>query len=437
MKIHRILRAAALTAALPLAVSCPVSADEKYYIDSETGEIVYQDIESQQQNEPFVSGDYQYTLLAGKEETDPYKVCIEGYTGSEAELKIPAELEGYEVIMLGDYAMVKSDTLTKVTIPKTVTSMGTYTFAECPNLLTIEVEEGNPELESRDGVLYSDGGATLLRYPVAKHPEKMEIDSSVTKIGSSAFVCCKTLSSVTFPDTLTEIGISAFADCNRLLSVTIPESVTEITPFCFNNCTALQDVTLPDTVTSIGKGAFANTSVEQIKIPEACKLIDEQAFAETPMKEITVPKSVETIGYSALGWALDQNNELMPVHGFVIRGYAGSAAEEYVNDADNKHGFTFEELSDETSQTPESSASDESAAESSADESSAAEEKEKDNGIIRIIGLSICGLLLAVIAAVALISGKKEKQKKDKKTGKKENAGLTEEKEEHSDENRK
>lgn len=68
-----------------------------------------------------------------------------------------------------------------------------------------------------------------------------EIDGkSVTSIGSWAFGDCKSLTSVTIPDSVTEIGYSAFSGCSSLTSITIPDSVTSIGDYAFNGCAVLQ-----------------------------------------------------------------------------------------------------------------------------------------------------------------------------------------------------
>jgi molecular chaperone DnaK (HSP70) len=41
-----------------------------------------------------------------------------------------------------------------------------------------------------------------------------------------------------------------------LARLVIPEGISEISPFAFTNCRTLVSVTVPDTVTAIGKDAF-------------------------------------------------------------------------------------------------------------------------------------------------------------------------------------
>ena len=82
------------------------------------------------------------------------------------------------------------------------------------------------------------------------------IPDSVTSIGSSAFSGCTGLTSITIPDSVTSIGSSAFSGCTGLASITIPNSVMSIDNLAFFGCTSLTSITIPDSVTSMGSQVF-------------------------------------------------------------------------------------------------------------------------------------------------------------------------------------
>ena len=81
-------------------------------------------------------------------------------------------------------------------------------------------------------------------------------NQAVAEIGRSAFYKCKSLTSVTIPDSVTTIGWGAFWGCSSLTSITIPDSVTKIEDYAFSGCSSLTSITIPDSVTWIGSSAF-------------------------------------------------------------------------------------------------------------------------------------------------------------------------------------
>ena len=82
------------------------------------------------------------------------------------------------------------------------------------------------------------------------------IPNGVTSIGYKAFSYCNGLTSVTIPNSVKSIGDYAFSGCNGLTSVTIPNGVTSIGDYAFSGCSALTSITIPNSVKSIGNYAF-------------------------------------------------------------------------------------------------------------------------------------------------------------------------------------
>ena len=155
-------------------------------------------------------------------------------------ITIPSTLGGYPVTSFGYRAFCGRSSLTSVTIPNSVTSIGSAAFFGCKGLA-----DSNGFIIIR-GVLHGycgEGGAVL-------------IPDSVTNIGDWAFCGCESLTSVTIPNSVTSIGEYAFCDCSSLTGVTIPNSVTNIRGGAFKGCSSLTSVTIPNSVMNIGVGAF-------------------------------------------------------------------------------------------------------------------------------------------------------------------------------------
>jgi hypothetical protein len=94
---------------------------------------------------------------------------------------------------------------------------------------------------------------------------EVSIPGSVTSIGSYAFRNCKRLTEVAIPDSVTVINKYLFYGCDSLVNVNIPAGVTSIGEYAFNGCKALSSIVIPAGVTSIGTYAFYNcTALSQI-----------------------------------------------------------------------------------------------------------------------------------------------------------------------------
>ena len=201
--------------------------------------------------------------------------------------------------------------LTSVTIPDSVTTIGEYAFYECDSLTSVNIGDSVTTIgeyafkgcSSLTGVTIPDSVTTIEYYAFADCSSltSVTIGDSVTTIGNDAFSGCSSLTSVTIPDSVTTIGDYAFRDCSCLTSVTIGDGVTTIGRYAFYGCSSLTSVTIPDSVTTIGDSAFRDCScLTSVTIPNSVTTIGYAAFIScTSLTSITIPDSVTTIDEGA------------------------------------------------------------------------------------------------------------------------------------------
>ena len=176
-------------------------------------------------------------------------IRIDRYHGSAKKVTIPSQIDNLPVTSIGNRAFRDCKSLTEITIPDSVTSIG----GDC-----------------NFGTFGAFSGCKSLR--------EIKIPYSVTSIGFWAFYGCESLTEITIPDSVKSIGDGAFWGCESLTEITIPDSVKSIGSWAFYGCESLIEITISEGVTSIGDSAFRD-----------CKILT----------KITIPPSVTTIRVSA------------------------------------------------------------------------------------------------------------------------------------------
>lgn len=221
------------------------------------------------------------------------------------------------VSKIENYAFYDNKNLLSVTIPLSVKIIEEKAFEQKAfeqiewayyGIQEINVEEGNNDYTSIDGVLYShydiepDGGWSwsgdlkLWRYPQGKQDESFSIPDDVTGIGRYAFKNSKKLHSVSIPSSVYGIRKGAFANCDYLSSINIPSYVHSIEDSVFSGCSSLQTVDIYGSVTSIGKRAFKGCGLSSFNIPESVTFIGEGAFDGCyNLSSINIPQSMTRI----------------------------------------------------------------------------------------------------------------------------------------------
>jgi len=133
------------------------------------------------------------------------------------------------------------------------------------------------------------------------------IPDSVTTIGDWAFYGCSSLTSIIIPDSVTTIGNVAFVNCFKLSALTMPSSVT-CSQGVFDACSCLSGSLIPESCypydpynsNDCSFPTCSDVVVGSVSIPSRFTSIRDNAFSGcTSLTSITIPDSVTTIGGGA------------------------------------------------------------------------------------------------------------------------------------------
>ncbi len=171
--------------------------------------------------------------------------------------------------------------LKKVTFPTTMKTIGGFSNT---GIKEITFAEGAaPEAISDYAFLNCDSLSAIT------------LPNSIKSLGTGAFYDCDTLKSVTLPTGITKIAKQTFYHCGFLQSITIPQSVTEIEAEAFAACSKLTAISLPSALTTIGIGCFHSTGLTSITLPEGITTIEPGMFGSSKLKSAKLPKSLKQI----------------------------------------------------------------------------------------------------------------------------------------------
>lgn len=257
---------------------------------------------------------YTYTL------DDANRATITGYSGNATALYIPEEIDGHEVVAIGDRAFQNRTDLRTVMIPDSVTRINIGAFSGCINLANITLSKKIEKIG--ENAFYNCDSLQSVEIPkclndVYARYDSIDIPNGVfnecsnlktiifeegsTVIADALFRGCDGLESVTIPNTVTQIYGYAFADCKNLKNINISDSVTVLEENVFQNDTSITEINLPDSITALGRGVFSGCDrLKSIVIPDSVTNIGISAFSECKnLESVTLSKELEKIGENA------------------------------------------------------------------------------------------------------------------------------------------
>ncbi len=229
------------------------------------------------------------------------------------------------VTKLGSTAFEGCSKLQKVNIPSKVTEL-VGVFSRCTALKRVDVSANNPVYESKNGVLFNKKKKELVFYPAGRKEKTYAIPKGTLSIGASAFSDSK-LTGVTIPKSVRTIMGNAFLSCDNLKKVTVPEGVERIDSQAFQWCKQLTEISLPRSLIYMPGNPFSNCySLKTVKIAADHPMlaIKNGALISKPdqrliwypktskTKKYTVPKGVKIIGLEAFQKCRELNEVILP-----------------------------------------------------------------------------------------------------------------------------
>ena len=254
--------------------------------------------------------------------------------------------------------------LTEITIPNSVTSIGSNAFSGCTGLTNITIPNsvtfiGYNALSDCTGLktvyFNAENCSDFSSYvhPFSNCPiERIVIGDNVEIIPAYFAYGLTGLSEITIPYHVTAIGLSAFSGCTGLTEITIPYSVTSIGAYAFSGCTGLTNVTIGDAVTSIGNSAFYNCSRLESVYCWAFEPpgLEYNVFYEVPISMCVYVPSIALEAYkSASGWnqlvilPMDDDHHTLTVslpENVNVQEYANMRLEATNAESDEAHCYT-------------------------------------------------------------------------------------------------
>ena len=227
------------------------------------------------------------------------------------------ELNTAHLTRLAEHALDSCSALTVLTFGKELTSIGLGALEGCDALrsLTLPFVGGTPLENQYLGYVF---GAEVPDHANGFYPtylSAVEVLDGCIMLGGYAFYECETLTKVTLPETLTEIGIRAFAGCKRLIGLSFPDALKTIRENAFFDCISLQTVAFGDSsaLSTLGINAFYNCyALTSVILPESLKSLPASCFACCLDLETVDFGGVTEVGKNAFRHCISLKNAVAP-----------------------------------------------------------------------------------------------------------------------------
>ena len=132
--------------------------------------------------------------------------CLTSATGA---MDIPDTIDGLPVVKIASEAFKSCNQITSMTMPNTITTIGSYCFFNCDNM------------------------------------ESIQLSTGLSTLSTALFRSCDSLDNVVVPEGITQIKSYAFYGVDKMTNITLPSSLNTIGGFAFIVCSSLESIENP------------------------------------------------------------------------------------------------------------------------------------------------------------------------------------------------
>lgn len=220
-------------------------------------------------------------VLYSLKDDGTYAVAALTESNNAETITIPEEVDGKRVTGILEEAFMDRE-FKSMTLPDSITEIGSFAFDRCVNLETVNIPTGLTELDSQ---LFWD----------CKKLDNVIVPSNVKVIWNQAFYGCNGLKNITISEGVERLGGSVFQNCSGLESITIPSTVTAIGSNCFNGCTKLTRINIDkdrDTIKGAPWGAenavvkWKNETVGELTEDTAKEIVEKNVDIKSLINEV-------------------------------------------------------------------------------------------------------------------------------------------------------
>lgn len=203
-----------------------------------------------------------------------------------------------------------------------------FSYEGLSNLTTIDVSYKNKKYSSSKGILFNKSKTKLIWYPSNRNYKTYSLPIKVKEISPYAFENNKKLVYLNL-SSVEKIGYYAFRYSKKLETVQWSKKLKLISGSAFESCKNLKSFTSYGNNLKIEDNAFYNcTSLKTVNLKSGTRYIGFTAFFNCSFKKVTIPPTVTTIKGLAFGFY--QTNETKKIKNFIIYCKRNSAAYQYI-----------------------------------------------------------------------------------------------------------